>query len=186
MTAIFDSSAWIEYFAGSKKGKIVKEFLDKNENIFTPAICLMEIKNKYIREGYEFKDRIDFICNVSTINDINKNNHNSYTIHVEYEVLGVMGWVNWITADSSIFQSSRWERYSSVDFIINRHPGGWRISGPTIPPHVSPEAELQSLEELQSDESVQSGEDARLFTIALKAMEKIVTDRIKNTIPPRE
>ena len=72
MTAIFDSSAWIEYFAGSKKGKIVKEFLDKNENIFTPAICLMEIKNKYIREGYEFKDRIDFICNVSTIIDINK------------------------------------------------------------------------------------------------------------------
>jgi predicted nucleic acid-binding protein len=29
MTVIFDSSAWIEYFAGSKKGKIVKEFLDK-------------------------------------------------------------------------------------------------------------------------------------------------------------
>ena len=72
MTAIFDSSAWIEYFAGSKKGKIVKEFLDKNENIFTLSICLMEIKNKYVREGHEFQDQIDFICDVSTIIDINK------------------------------------------------------------------------------------------------------------------
>ena len=72
MTAIFDSSAWIEYFAGSKKGKIVKEFLDKNENIFTLSICLMEIKNKYVREGHKFQDQIDFICDVSTIIDINK------------------------------------------------------------------------------------------------------------------
>ena len=72
MIVIFDSSAWIEYFAGSKKGKIAKEFLDKNENIFTPSICLMEIKNKYIQERHEFEDRIDFICNASTIIDINK------------------------------------------------------------------------------------------------------------------
>lgn len=72
MIVTFDSSAWIEYFAGSKKGEIVKEFLDKNENIFTPSMCLMEIKNKYIQEGHEFKDRIDFICNASTIIDISK------------------------------------------------------------------------------------------------------------------
>ena len=32
----------------------------------------MEIKNKYDREGHEFQDQIDFICDVSTIIDINK------------------------------------------------------------------------------------------------------------------
>lgn len=72
MTVIFDSSAWIEYFAGSKKGKKVKEFLDKNENILTLSVCLMEIKNKYMQDEHEFKDQIDFICNMSLIIDINK------------------------------------------------------------------------------------------------------------------
>ena len=72
MTVIFDSSAWIEYFAGSKKGKKVKEFLDKNENVLTLSVCLMEIKNKYIREGHEFENQIKFICSVSSIIDINK------------------------------------------------------------------------------------------------------------------
>jgi len=72
MTVIFDSSAWTEYFAGSIKGKKVKEFLDKNENILTLSVCLMEIKNKYIRDEHDFKDQIDFICNMSLIIDINK------------------------------------------------------------------------------------------------------------------
>ena len=72
MTVIFDSSAWIEYFAGSKKGKKVKEFLDKNENVLTLSVCLMEIKNKYIGEGHEFENQINFICSVSSIIDINK------------------------------------------------------------------------------------------------------------------
>ena len=90
MTVIFDSSAWIEYFAGSKKGKMAKELLDKNENILTASICLMEIKNKYIQEGHEFKDQIDFICNVSSIVDIDtemalkgaeiKQKYNLYTV----------------------------------------------------------------------------------------------------------
>ena len=72
MTVIFDSSAWIEYFAGSKKGKKVKEFLDKNENVHTLSVCLMEIKNKYIREGHEFENQINFICSISSIIDINR------------------------------------------------------------------------------------------------------------------
>ena len=66
-TVTFDSSAWIEYFAGSSKGKIVKEYIDENANIFTPSICLMEIKNKYIREGHKFQEQIEFICNISSI-----------------------------------------------------------------------------------------------------------------------
>lgn len=68
----FDSSAWIEYFAGTAKGKIVKKYIDENVNILTPSICLMEIKDKYIREGHKFQEQIDFICNISLIVDITK------------------------------------------------------------------------------------------------------------------
>jgi len=72
MTVTFDSSAWIEYFAGEKKGKIIKKIVDGTENIATPSICLMEIKNKYLRDGHEFQDRIDFICSRSLIINIDK------------------------------------------------------------------------------------------------------------------
>ena len=72
MTVTFDSSAWIEYFAGTTKGKKVKKYIDENANILTPSICLMEIKNKYLREGYKYKDRMEFISNISSIIDIDK------------------------------------------------------------------------------------------------------------------
>ena len=72
MTVTFDSSAWIEYFAGTTKGRKVKTYIDENANIFTPSICLMEIKNKYLREGLKYKGRIEFICNISSIIDIDK------------------------------------------------------------------------------------------------------------------
>lgn len=72
MTVTFDSSAWIEYFAGTEKGKIVKKYIDENVNILTPSICLMEIKDKYIREDHKFQEQIDFICNISLIVDITK------------------------------------------------------------------------------------------------------------------
>ncbi|OYT27741.1 hypothetical protein B6U98_06100 [Thermoplasmatales archaeon ex4572_165] len=71
-TVTFDSSAWIEYFAGTSKGKNVKKYIDENANIFTPSICLMEIKNKYMREGHKYQERIEFICNISSIVDITK------------------------------------------------------------------------------------------------------------------
>jgi len=90
MTVTFDSSAWIEYFAGSKKGKNIKKILDGKDHIFTPSICLMEIKSKYIREEHAFQDQIDFICNTSSIIDITKeialmgaemkNKHKLYTV----------------------------------------------------------------------------------------------------------
>jgi toxin FitB len=73
MTVTFDSSAWIEYFAGSKKGEKVKEILDGSDTILTPSICLLEIKNKYLREGQEYSDRINFICSNSSVIDIDTN-----------------------------------------------------------------------------------------------------------------
>jgi predicted nucleic acid-binding protein len=64
---MFDSSAWIEYFAGSALGLHVKHHIDGSESIFTPSIALLEIKNKYLREKRRWEKRIDFICQRSTI-----------------------------------------------------------------------------------------------------------------------
>ena len=90
MTVTFDSSAWIEYFAGTTKGKQVKHYMDKHANICTPSICLLEIKNKYLREGHTYQERIDFICRMSSIIDITgeialqgadiKQEHDLYTV----------------------------------------------------------------------------------------------------------
>jgi len=69
MTVTFDSSAWIEYFAGSKIGQKIKGLVDSMEIIYTPSIGLMEIKNKYQRENKKWKSRIDYICDRSLIID---------------------------------------------------------------------------------------------------------------------
>jgi len=110
MTVTFDSSAWIEYFAGSGKGRIVKKIVDGNENVFTPSICLMEIKSKYVREGYEFQDRIDFICSRSSIIDITKeialmgaemnNKHKLYTVDALIYAASQMQKSTLLTGDS--------------------------------------------------------------------------------------
>ena len=70
MTVTFDTSAWIEYFAGTELGQIVKGYVDGTDTIYTPTIDLLEIKNKYQREGKKWKNRIRFITERSTIVDI--------------------------------------------------------------------------------------------------------------------
>ena len=70
MTASFDTSAWIEYFSGSKLGRKVKTYIDKTDTIYTPSICIMELKNKYQREKKTWKSRVDFIKERSLIVDI--------------------------------------------------------------------------------------------------------------------
>jgi predicted nucleic acid-binding protein len=72
MTATFDSWAWIEYFAGSKKGERVKAILDSSEAVVTPSICLLEIKAKYVREKKAFEKEIEFVCFRSKIADLTK------------------------------------------------------------------------------------------------------------------
>ncbi len=72
MTVTFDSSAWIEYFAGTAKGKMVQKILTQNKPCITPSICLMEIKHKYLREKHQYADRLDFIMITSNIVDITK------------------------------------------------------------------------------------------------------------------
>ena len=98
-TVTFDSSAWIEYFAGTSKGKIVKKYIDENANIFTPSICLMEIKNKYIREGHKFQEQIEFICNISSVIDISK--------EIALKGADIKTKFNLYTIDAIIFTSSQ-------------------------------------------------------------------------------
>lgn len=71
MTVTFDSSAWIEYFAGTKLGFKVKDIIDREDLIYTPSIGLLEIKHKYQRENKKWKNRIEFICDRSLIIDLN-------------------------------------------------------------------------------------------------------------------
>ncbi len=70
---VFDSYAWIEYFAGSEKGKIVREIIKSNEEILTPSICIAEIKRKYLRENKKYDSRIKFIIMRSKIIKIDLN-----------------------------------------------------------------------------------------------------------------
>ncbi len=67
---VFDSFAWIEYFKGSQRGAKVKEYVESTIPIYTPSICLTEIKSKYLNEGKDPKDRIDFILERTLIVDI--------------------------------------------------------------------------------------------------------------------
>ena len=70
MTVTFDSSAWIEYFSGSDLGLQVKNYVDGKKIIYTPVIDLHEIKAKYLREGYDWETRINFIIGRSLLVDI--------------------------------------------------------------------------------------------------------------------
>jgi predicted nucleic acid-binding protein len=63
----FDSWAWVEYFRGSPAGERVKEFLESREVLFTPAVCLAELKAKYLREGHDPTDRLRLIKSRSSI-----------------------------------------------------------------------------------------------------------------------
>lgn len=72
MSITFDSYAWIEYFSGSEKGTKVKKILDSDEQIYTPSICLMEIKSKYMKEEKVHSDRLEFVVTRSTVLDITK------------------------------------------------------------------------------------------------------------------
>ncbi|MEE8401359.1 MAG: type II toxin-antitoxin system VapC family toxin [Candidatus Hydrothermarchaeaceae archaeon] len=69
---VFDSFTWVEYFSGSKRGLKVKDIVEDSEIIYTPAICLTEIKAKYLREGKDPTDRLDFIEDRSLVLPIDR------------------------------------------------------------------------------------------------------------------
>lgn len=64
---LLDSFAWIEYFMGSEKGFKVRDYVDGSEPLYTPSICLTEIKSRYLRDGKDPEVRIKFIVERSFI-----------------------------------------------------------------------------------------------------------------------
>jgi len=68
---ILDSSAWIEYFTGTKNADFVEETLEKG-NIITPSIVLVELSCKATKEKWDFQEQLTFIKSRSTIMGMNE------------------------------------------------------------------------------------------------------------------
>ncbi len=66
----FDSWAWVEYFRGSRAGEAVKTLLEGKEVLFTPSVCLAEIRAKYLREGHDPTERLRFIQSRTSIIEV--------------------------------------------------------------------------------------------------------------------
>lgn len=63
----FDSWAWVEYFRGSAAGREVKEILEGEEVLFTPSVCLAELKAKYLSEKHDPTERLQLIKSRTSI-----------------------------------------------------------------------------------------------------------------------
>ena len=66
----FDSWAWVEYFRGSRAGQEVRRLLEGDEVLFTPSVCLAELKAKYLTEGHDPADRLGFIKSRTSIVEV--------------------------------------------------------------------------------------------------------------------
>ncbi len=53
MTALIDSSAWIEYFTASKKGQPLHSLLSGNEPLLVSSLNLFEIYYKFLKYSRE-------------------------------------------------------------------------------------------------------------------------------------
>lgn len=70
MTVTFDSSAWIEYFAGTDAGRIARSYIESDDLIYTSVLSLFEVKSKYKREGKRWRKRLDFMADQSILVDV--------------------------------------------------------------------------------------------------------------------
>lgn len=68
----FDSYAWIEYFKGSPSGTKARMYVEGRISIYTPAVCLTEIKARYLRDGKDPSERVGFILERSFVIDIDE------------------------------------------------------------------------------------------------------------------
>lgn len=58
---LLDSSAWMEYFMGTKKGEKVKRLVDNDEQLYTSPIVIAEIYSKSLKTDRKAEERKDFI-----------------------------------------------------------------------------------------------------------------------------
>jgi len=69
---LLDSFAWIEYFMGSRRGAKVRDYVEGNDPLYTPSICLTEIKSRYLRDKKDPTSRINVITERSFIIPLDK------------------------------------------------------------------------------------------------------------------
>jgi len=73
MSITFDTWVWMEYLIGTTIGKTVKmKYVDTDNQIYTPSVCLMEVKATFIHKGKPFDEYIKFIEERSSIIDVDK------------------------------------------------------------------------------------------------------------------
>ncbi len=66
---VLDSSAWIEYFRGSEKGRKIQEIVEK-ETIGTGIIAIAELSDKFEKEKNDFRKALQFIESKAAILNI--------------------------------------------------------------------------------------------------------------------
>lgn len=71
MAIVFDTYAWVEYFNATKKGIVVKKYLE-NEEVITPVIVLLELGYKSDKEGWDFSKYLSFVGANSKIIGVNE------------------------------------------------------------------------------------------------------------------
>ncbi|MGI0003915.1 MAG: PIN domain-containing protein [Candidatus Nitrosotenuis sp.] len=69
---LFDTSAWIEFFLATEKGRKVKEFL-KNNDVFTSVITLGELVNWCLKNDLRYEKFIEEIKLYSKILELDEN-----------------------------------------------------------------------------------------------------------------
>src|SRR3989344_5867522 len=68
MFYLIDSYAWVEYFLGSSKGVVLKDFLSQEKNKFyTAAPCLAEINGWALKNQQDFNQILKIITSNSEI-----------------------------------------------------------------------------------------------------------------------
>lgn len=71
---LIDTYAWVEYFIGSDKGRVVKRLVEgENHIIFTPECCLAELKGWAMRENIDFETIYQIVRKLSGIQCITTN-----------------------------------------------------------------------------------------------------------------
>lgn len=65
---VIDSSAWIEYFSGTEKGKQVRDHLNNAEGeIFTTGLIVAEVTSKFLRENQNISDLLQALKSIAKI-----------------------------------------------------------------------------------------------------------------------
>jgi len=70
---MIDSYAWIEYFRGTRIGERAKSYIESHEAA-TATITVAELREKYLREGWNYFDEdLAFITSTTLIVPLEKN-----------------------------------------------------------------------------------------------------------------